>query len=66
MKKLILKKVLESQGRRLRWLADELGLSYQTIWNWCHCHTKPTYDKVIQMAEVLGIQPEDLYEDIEQ
>ncbi len=63
MKKLILKKVLDQQGRRMKWLADELGVSYNTILNWCKDYTKPTYDKVIQMAEVLGIAPEDLYEE---
>ncbi len=63
MKKLILEKVLDSQGRRKKWLADELGVSSQTIWNWCRGDHNTTYDKVIQMAEVLGIAPEELYED---
>ena len=62
MKKLILRKILDSQGRSLRWLAGKMDVSHQTILNWCHGHTKPTYDKVFQIAEVLGIQAGDLYE----
>lgn len=66
MKKLILEKVLESQGRRKKWLADELGVSSQTIWNWCKGNTKPPYDKMLHMVEVLGVAPEELYENIEE
>ncbi len=66
MKKLILKKALDSQGRRLKWLADELGVTYNTILNWCHGRNRPTYDYILQIAEILGIAPEDLYENVEE
>lgn len=63
MKKLILKKVLDKQGRYPSWLASKLGISQQTIWNWCKGYFKPDYYQLIQMAEILGVAPEDLYED---
>lgn len=63
MKKLILKKVLDGQGRRYKWLADELGVSYQAIWNWCNSDAKPTYDRIVRIAEILDVLPEDLYEE---
>ena len=62
MKNLILKKVLESQGRRKKWLADKLGVAEETINNWCKGKHSPTFDKIFQMAEVLKITPEELYE----
>lgn len=58
--------VLDSQGRKSKWLAVQLGLTEATIWAWRTGHSKPSKGMRVKVAEVLGVSVDDLWVDEEQ
>lgn len=47
---------------RREFIQKELGISKNTLSNWCAGNTYPTIDKAFQLAELLEVKLEDLYE----
>jgi transcriptional regulator with XRE-family HTH domain len=43
-------------------VADHLGVTYQSVWNWENGHVFPTFDKLIPYCALLGIDPKELAE----
>jgi transcriptional regulator with XRE-family HTH domain len=41
---------------------DEKGVSLQQISNWCVGRSKPTTDRLFQLAKILGCKTDDFYE----
>lgn len=58
--KLLLREVLRKQGRRTEWVAKQLGVTFCTINNWCRNYKKPSYNKVVELAELLNVTIDEL------
>lgn len=62
-----LKVVLDDQGRRQTWLADQLSaalnknIDSRQVWNWVHGIVVPEHATRAAIARVLGQTPEDLW-----
>ncbi|MCK6203915.1 helix-turn-helix domain-containing protein [Bacillus infantis] len=57
-------KLLRISKYRREFIQKELGVSKNTLSNWCSGKTYPTVDKALKLAELLEVKVEDLYEDI--
>ncbi|MDE3839348.1 XRE family transcriptional regulator [Bacillus methanolicus] len=51
---------------RREFIQKELGISKNTLTNWCSGHTYPTIDKAFLLADLLGVNIEDLYERVKE
>ena len=58
-----IKAVLESQGRKQTWLAEQLGYTFATINGWCNNRNQPYLSDIVRVAELLGVAPADLIVD---
>jgi putative transcriptional regulator len=47
---------------RREFIQKELGISANTLTNWCTDRTYPTIDKAFLLADLLEVNVEDLYE----
>lgn len=47
---------------RREFIQNKLGISANTLTNWCTGRTYPTIDKAIELAELLEVEVSDLYE----
>ena len=54
--------LLRSSKYRREFIQKELGVSANTLTNWCTDKTYPTIDKAFKLAELLEVNIEDLYE----
>ena len=55
-----LKQILKSQGRSQLWLAGQLGVSNVTIGNWNRGRTRPSFQHIEKICQILNIQFDDL------
>lgn len=58
-----LSEVLEREGRTRKWLAHQLGVTDNTISNWCKQKTQPDPFKLKAIAELLDVELKDLKDD---
>lgn len=58
--------LIESQGRKRTWVAQQISASSASISNWEKGEVMIPYDKARALAKVLGVKMEDLYEEIEE
>lgn len=58
--------IIERQGRKRTWVAQQIGASAASISNWEKGESMIPYDKARSLAKVLGVKMEDLYEEIEE
>jgi transcriptional regulator with XRE-family HTH domain len=54
--------LLRSSKYRREFIQKELGVSANTLTNWCTGKTYPTIDKAFRLAELLETNIEELYE----
>ncbi|MEF7566298.1 helix-turn-helix transcriptional regulator [Bacillus infantis] len=57
--------LLRTSKYRREFVQKELGISANTLTNWCSGKTYPTIDKAFKLAELLEVKVEDLYENID-
>ena len=55
-----LKKILNKRGITQVWLANAIGVSSQTVNNWCNGHYPMSKIKKEAVAKALGINSKDL------
>ena len=60
-----IKRYLSMRGMTMKDLADELGVPYSTVLDWCKGATYPRIDKIEMMANFFGCSKVDLVEDPE-
>lgn len=60
-----IKRYLKMRGMTMKDLADELGVPYSTVLDWCKGATYPRIDKIEMMANFFGCSKVDLVEDPE-
>ncbi len=57
-----IKDVLDAQGRRQSWLAEQLGKSYVVVTNYCNNKTQPTIPVLRDIAGLLDVDVRELLE----
>jgi putative transcriptional regulator len=55
-------KLLRISKYRREYILKELGISKNTLSNWCSGHTYPTIDKAYRLSELLEVDINELYE----
>lgn len=55
-------KLLRVSKYRREYIIKELGISKNTLSNWCTGYTYPTMDKAYKLAELLEVGIDELYE----
>lgn len=55
-----LKTVLEKKGLSQRWLAEQCGISVQSVNNWCQQKNEPSLKTLALIAKVLKVKIADL------
>ncbi len=58
--KLRLKEILEKQGRKISWVAKKMNVDKRSLYYWMKGETRPTYDKVAELAELLDVTLDEL------
>jgi len=58
-----IKVILKSQGRSQSWLADQMGLNYNTVNGWCNNRNQPYLSDLVKVAELLEVAPAELITD---
>ena len=61
-----IKEVMDLQGRRRSWLAEQVGVTGKTVSLWCSNTSQPHLETLYQIAEILGVKPSDLLGDGEE
>jgi DNA-binding transcriptional regulator YdaS (Cro superfamily) len=49
-----LKQILDHEGRRQSWLAEQIGVGRSVVCQWCSGHKQVPKDRRPQIARVLG------------
>lgn len=60
--RLRLKEILRKQGRKKKWLAEQLGVRPLAVVTWCGNKKCPNSEKLSKIAEILGIERSELFE----
>lgn len=55
-----IKVVLAENGKKNKWLAQELGKSQSTISNWCTNESQPSLETLLEVANVLDVDIREL------
>ena len=55
-----IKAVLAEQGKANKWLAERLGKDQTTVSKWCTNTTQPELKTLVQIADVLKVDPREL------
>ena len=55
-----IKAVLADKGRTNKWLAEQLGCAPTTVSKWCTNAAQPTLERMIQIAQLLEVDMNDL------
>jgi DNA-binding transcriptional regulator YdaS (Cro superfamily) len=58
-----LKHILDTEGRRQTWLADQLGVGRSIMCQWCSGHKKVPQHRRAQIAKALGRNESDVFPD---
>ncbi len=58
-----IKAVLKSQSWSQSWLADQMGLNYNTVNGWCNNRNQRYLSDLVKAAEMLEVAPADLIVD---
>ena len=56
-----LKQILESEGRKLTWLADQVGVQKSDVWRWVHGLHRPVEATQQRIADALGRHVDDVF-----
>lgn len=55
-----IKAVLADKGRTNKWLAEQLGCAPTTVSKWCTNAAQPTLETMMQIAQLLEVDMNDL------
>ena len=55
-----LKVVLVENGKTGKWLAEQVGKNEATVSRWCSNKMQPSLDMLVNIAELLNVDPRDL------
>ena len=55
-----IKEVLEEKGIKQKWLAEQLGKSYNMVNSYAQNRRQPSLEDLYRIAEILNISPKEL------
>ncbi|MCD6200803.1 MAG: helix-turn-helix transcriptional regulator [Bacteroidales bacterium] len=55
-----IKEVLEEKGIKQKWLAEQLGKSYNMVNGYVQNRQQPRLEVLYRIAEILNVKPKDL------
>ncbi|HAK00499.1 MAG TPA: transcriptional regulator [Bacteroidales bacterium] len=55
-----IKEVLEEKGIKQKWLAEQLGKSYNMVNGYVQNRQQPKLEILFEIAEILGVKPQEL------
>lgn len=55
-----IKEVLENKGIKQKWLAEQLGKSYNMVNSYAQNRRQPSIEDLYRIAEILGIEAKEL------
>ena len=55
-----IKEVLEEKGIKQKWLAEQLGKSYNMVNSYVQNRQQPRLEVLFSIAKILGVDPKDL------
>ena len=55
-----IKEVLDNKGIKQKWLAEQLGKSYNMVNSYAQNRRQPSIEDLYKIAEILGIEAKDL------
>ena len=55
-----IKEVLEEKGIKQKWLAEQLGKSYNMVNSYAQNRRQPSIEDLYKIAEILNVNPKDL------
>lgn len=55
-----IKEVLEEKGIKQKWLAEQLGKSYNMVNSYIQNRQQPRLEVLFQIAEILGVEAKEL------
>jgi len=55
-----IKEVLEEKGIKQKWLAEKLGKCYNMVNGYAQNRQQPKLEILFEIAEILGVKPQDL------
>jgi transcriptional regulator with XRE-family HTH domain len=55
-----IKEVLEEKGIKQKWLAEQLGKSYNMVNSYSQNRRQPSLEDLYRIAEILNISPKEL------
>ena len=55
-----IKEVLEQKGIKQKWLAEQLGKSYNMVNSYAQNRRQPSIDDLYRIAKILDVNPKDL------
>ncbi|THB70858.1 MAG: helix-turn-helix domain-containing protein [Gammaproteobacteria bacterium] len=58
-----LKKLRESEGKSVQWLANQIGVSRHAIYKWERGKCKPDYEHLVKITDIFNISVEDFFYD---
>ncbi|ADU30383.1 helix-turn-helix domain-containing protein [Evansella cellulosilytica] len=56
---------IETRGLKIKFVADKLGVSREQVGKWKNGKAFPRIDKLFELALLLGVKVDDLYEVID-
>lgn len=63
--KMLINDLINKKGLKKSYIAQELNVNRTTLMNWMKGKTYPPLDKAVQLAKLLDVKLEDLFEDEE-
>lgn len=60
--KLIIDQIIKGKGLKKEYIAKQLGINKDTMTNWCKNRSMPKLDKAVELADLLEVDVNDLYE----
>jgi putative transcriptional regulator len=57
---------MKEKGLKMKYIADQVGVSYQTVSNWCNNKSQPDLKQSVNLARIFGISLDDLIKEEEE
>ncbi|GGJ48395.1 helix-turn-helix transcriptional regulator [Virgibacillus salexigens] len=61
--KLVIDKLIEEKGLKMGYVAKKIGVNRDTVSNWCYNRSMPRLDVANELAKVLQVDINDLFEE---
>lgn len=60
--RILIDKLIEEKGLKHEYVAKKLNVSPRTLYKWRKGETFPRFDKMVDLADILGVEITELYD----